>query len=161
MTSNFDWSKYEEAKPSSEQKVTPVEQDNTFNWKQYEQDSTGQTYVPPKSFIEQSWEDIKQVPSGIARTTLRGGAALLSAPSKAIGGLLHALSSMGVDGKQGEVKGMGTRMVKAAGDYFQKLGKEGQDQLKQGIENILGKSYSTGEEAITKGVERIATIYGS
>ena len=161
MTSNFDWSKYEEAKPSAEQKATTVEQDNTFNWKQYEQKSTAPTYVPPKSFTEQSWEDIKQVPSGLARIGLRGGAAGAAASSKAIGGLLHTLSSMGTEGKPGEFKGMGTRMIKTAGDYFQKLGKEGQAQLKQGIESLLGQSYSTGEEALAQGLERIANIYGS
>ena len=99
-------------------------------------------------------ETLKQVPLGIARLTGRGLSSLVSAPSKGIGGLLQLVSSFG------DEEYPGVRALKAAGEYLSDIGKGGQDQMNQYIEDILGQSYGSGEEFLTKSTERAANIYG-
>jgi len=155
MSTEFDWSQYKTL-PSTPTTNHPT----TFDWNQYENIEMPKLPIQ-QTLGEQALEIGTESAKGLARTGLRGGAALVAAPSKAIGGLLQLLSQIGTEGKRGEIKGMGTRMIRAAGNYFQKAGKEGQEQLKQGIEKLLGQSYGSAEEALAQGVERIATIYGS
>ena len=154
MSTKFDWDSYE----PSNAKQTNGSKGSAFDWNSYESDfpiDKGE-----QTFTESIPEIGKESVKGIARMGLRAGAALVSAPSKAVGGLLQVLSGIGAEGKPGEIKGAGTRMIKSAGDYFQKIGKDGQAQLRKGIENILGESYGSGEEAVTKFAERAADIYG-
>ena len=103
-------------------------------------------------------ERAKEVPveavKGLGRLTARGAASLLAAPSKGIGGLLTLISKLGEEGRPG------TQMLQSAGQYFTGLGEQGQAQLKGGIEKLMGTSYGSGEEALTKFTERVADIYG-
>lgn len=160
MTATFDWKKYEGQSPQ-EVKSTPVQPQNTqFDWSKFEQASDYDTIQPPQSFGDMLKEVSIEAPKGLARIGLRGGASLLAASTKGIGGLLNLLSKMGQEGKPGEIKGMGTRAIRSLGNWFQEQGEGGQQYLKDQIEKVLGKSYGSGEEALTGFIERAADIYG-
>jgi len=108
----------------------------------------------PVSIKETAKEVIPEVFKGLGRVTAKGAVSLLAAPTKGIGNLLNLISSFGREGRTG------TELFRKAGEYFKNIGEEGQNQLKSDIERVLGKSYGTGEEALTRFIERGAEIYG-
>jgi len=152
MTTNFDWNSFKGV-DTPQQEAAPAMQQQDFSWDTM---SGIQEKTMPEKALEVGVESLK----GLGRIGARGVASLAAAPSKGIGGLLQLLSQMGTEGQPGEIKGAGTRMMRAAGDWFQKIGAEGQEQLKGQIENILGTSYGSGEEALAGFTERVADIYG-
>jgi len=160
MTTTFDWKKYESSTPPIVKKPEPQPQNMQFDWGKFEQKSDYDTVQPPQSFGDMLKEVSIEVPKGLARIGARGTASLIAAPSKGIGGLLNFISQMGEEGKPGEFKGMGTRAIRSLGNWFQEQGEGGQQYLKDQIEKVLGKSYGSGEEALTGFIERAADIYG-
>jgi len=153
MTSSFNWDSLQGIDTNITTATSQVNQDEGFSWEAMEG-------IKEKTKAKQAAEVGIESIKGLGRIGARGAASLLSAPAKGIGGLLQLLSQLGEEGKPGEVKGAGTRTIKNIGDWFQRIGSEGQEQLKTQIESLLGTPYGSGEEALSGLTERIADIYG-
>ena len=95
------------------------------------------------------------------RMAATGVATVVPAMYKGLGGLINWISSAGVKGEPGDIlKGRGTKILSAVGDYIQRFGKENEVFLKGEIEKFLGKPYTSLEKALTGWEERSANIYG-
>jgi len=168
VASEFDWSSFESVgeeepqfQPEPQPPFKPLEEETAvasspsgeFAWEQFEA-------VEPPSLPSTIGQEALEGVKGLGRIGARGGASLLAAPSKGIGGLLEFVSQFGTKGEPGEIKGAGTRFLQNVGSYLQKTGKEGQAFLKGKIEEALGESHSSFEESIARMTERTADIYG-
>lgn len=103
-------------------------------------------------------ELFKETGKGLLRLGGRGATSLLAAPSKGIGSLLGLLSK--IYPEDTGLRGAPRKGLSAASRFFQETGEAGQEHLKSLIEEALGTSYSSGEEALTQFTERVGDIYG-
>jgi len=143
MSSPNAWSQYTPLDPGNE---TPQEMDA---WSQFTPLEPAKVNIP-----EVLTESLK----GLGRTAGRGAASLLAAPSKGIGGILELLSKIYPEDEG--LRGAPRKGLESAGRFLQEIGEGGQEQLKGLVEDVLGKSYGSGEEALAEFTERAADIYG-
>jgi len=164
MTSDnsFDWSRYQIENPQEQQQISAptsqlqqeeASQNGEFDWSQYQEEK-------PMTFGEKLPQDIKEAFKGYGRLGLSGLSQIYTAPFRTSGSLLQTLAKGGVEGEPGQFKGAGTRMVRKAGEYLSKKGKEEVDINKQRIEKILGKPYSKGEESIQEFTDDFGDLAG-
>jgi hypothetical protein len=163
MTAGFNWNNFKGLNDVKGQQ--PLINGSTENkedfWNQFKNFDKKKSYIKNEFSKEALKETAIETGKGMVRIGATGLNTYLAAPSKGIGGLLQTLSSIGNEGEEGEIKGMGTKLISKAGEWFSKIGNEGQAQIKADIEKYLGKPYGTAEEALTNFVEKYADIRGS
>ena len=124
---------------------------NNFDWSQYRLD-------PEQSTIKNIPEVLTESAKGLGRVAGKGIVSYLAAPSKLIGGGLEYLSK--IYPEDTGLRGAPRKGLESSGKFISETGKGGQEYLKGLIEDSLGKSYGSGEEAITGFTEVAADILG-
>jgi hypothetical protein len=100
---------------------------------------------------------IVEAGKGFGRVAGRAAISGAAAPSKTIGGLLDLLGSIYPEDEG--FRGAPRKGIKGLGDIFTQAGEGGQEYLKGLLEDALGESYSTGEEALAGFSEKAADLY--
>jgi len=145
-SNGFDWSQYkiENSKEQQEATQPAPEEDSTsdFDWSQYEVEK-------PMTGLEKAAEVALESVKGLARVPLKALGTVLPKLTQMAGGGLQALSGIGTEGQPGQIKGMGTRAIRGAGEYLSKVGEEEEAKHLATVEDLLGPAYGKGEEAVT------------
>ena len=165
MATNI-WDQYEEeispnSKKTQEPKVdrTPVQDvssqsQNGSIWDKYEEDK-------PPTFGEKALETAIEVPKGLARIAGKTAGKIVTGFPKMGGAILQGIADLGSEGEPGQIKGMGTRMIRGAGEYISKFGEEQDIRNKKDVESLFGSSYGIAEDVITDYSERWGSLVGS
>ena len=137
----------------------------TSKWDQYKVDTNVEAtpskwdQYAVKEEPKTDWaEEIKQTLLAWPRVAASTAGSTLTGTMKGIGGLLEMLSKIGEEGEPGEIKGMGTRAMRTAGQFLREGGQEAKETWQKGQEALLGQPASDIERSFTELGERWGDI---
>jgi hypothetical protein len=157
---DFDWSQYEVEESLTQQEQTAKRMAIESQQASKLQKQIGFLRNPVESALQMvhEGESPLEMTKSLARMPVLAVGKVLPKLTQQAGGALELLSSIGQEGEPGQIKGMGTRAIRGAGEYLSKVGKEEETKFQENVEDIFGKSKSETEDLFTDFIGKWATL---